>query len=207
MTVKNIAAIRRSIGFPQEDNNYSERFILQGGLVIEQPSVTGDAGNLIFCQNFEPNYDGGYISKAGFERVDGRRQPSAFFYQAYKVASIIPGNEANKPTVPGTPVTDGTTSKTFLGFETIGGQLYIVVSHVLKSFITVDWRPPGSPAATDTNTWAGGATISTGSGTFAILATGTVYVTSLDNQGLAGSYIKMARDFARATISAVGQSN
>lgn len=202
MPLKDLPSIRRRIGFPRQDNNFSERFILTGGLNIEEPSPGGDAGSLIFCQNFEPNFDGGYITKGGFEPIDGRRQPSAYYYQAYKVAAII-GAPANKPTTIFQVVNDGVNFKVFLGFETIGGQLYLVTSAVLPSLITADWRQPGAAAPADIAPFGAGATISTGGGAFATLGTGD-YITSIDNVGLAGRYISLARDYGRSLITPVG---
>lgn len=200
---KNLAKIRRAIGFPQQDNNSSERFILTGGLNIEEPSTNGDAGSLIFCQNFEPNHEGGYISKGGFEPVDGQRQPSAYYYQAYKVAAII-GPAANKPGATFQIINDGVNFKAFLGFETINGQLYIICTAVLPSFITADWRPPGSPTAVDVDVFNAGATLASASGNFAILSSSFDYIGSLDNTGLASRYILLARDYGRNLIKPVG---
>lgn len=203
MTTKNIATLRRQIGFPQEDNNFSERFIMQGGLNIETPIATGEAGSLIFCQNFEPNFMGGYTSKAGFEPVDGQRQPSAYFYQAYKVAAII-GPASAKPNTTFQIIDDGVNFKAFLGFETIAGQLYIIVSAVLASFVTADWRAPGAGAPVDLSPFGPGVTLHSTGGNFAILASGFDYITSLDNVGLAGRYISMSRDYGRSLIKPVG---
>lgn len=201
----NLAAKRRAAGYPQQDNNFSDRFILTGGLNTEQPSSTGDAGELIFCQNFEPNFEGGYISKGGFEPVDGQRQPSAYYYQAYKVAAII-GAPANKPNTL-TIVNDGVNFKAFLGFETINGQLYMIVSSVLASLITADWRAPGAGTAIDMNPFNPGSTIASPSGNFATLSAAFDYIASLDNTGLAARYISAARDYGRSLIKAVGGVN
>lgn len=206
MTTRSIVTNRQQIGFPQQDNNFSERFILSGGLNIDEPSSQGDAGSLIFCQNFEPNFNGGYITKGGFEPVDGHRQPSAFFYQAYKVASII-GPASNKPSSTFTIINDGVNFKAFLGFETINGQLYIIATSVLPSLITADYRAPGSPAAVDVVNFAAGATIASGAGNFAILSNSFDYITSLDNVGLAGHYIALSREYARSLIKPVGNTN
>jgi hypothetical protein len=201
----NLAAKRRAAGFPQQDNNFSDSVILQGGLNVEEPSAAGNPGNLIFCQNFEPNFEGGYVSKGGFEPVDGQRQPSAYFYQAYKIAAII-GAPANKPTAL-TIVNDGVNFKAFLGFETINGQLYMVVSSVLQSLITADWRAPGAGTAIDMNPFNAGATIASGAGNFAVLSNSFDYIGSLDNTGLVAHYVSMARDYGRSLIKAVGGVN
>jgi hypothetical protein len=206
MGVINIASTRRKIGFPQQDNNFSERFILSGGLNIEQPQSDGDAGSLIYCQNFEPNFAGGYITKGGFEPVDGQRQPSAFYYIAYKVSAII-GAAGAKPTSPFVIINDGIHFCAFLGFETIAGQLYIIATAVLPSFVTADWRAPGAGAPSDLAPFNPGATINSTIGPFAILANTFDYMQSLDNVGLAGQYISRSRDYARSLIKPVGGSS
>lgn len=201
---KNLAAIRRRIGFPQEDNNESERFILSGGLNVEEPIPTGDAGKLIYCVNFEPNYSGGYRTKPGHERVDGRRQPSAWSYQAIRIAAIT--SQVFKPTVPGTIVTGATTGATavFLAWKTVNGETLMIVGKVNPNLITADFKLSTDPAWTDNIEFIAGENIKNGANAFGVI--GTPAVTSIDDVDESTKYILKARQFASAAITAVGSA-
>jgi hypothetical protein len=198
-----IASKRRAIGFPQQDNNFSERFILAGGLNIEEPTPNGDAGKLIFCQNFEPNFDGGYRSKGGFEPVDGHRQPSAYYYQALKVDHFI-GTAGNKPNQKFVDVTGNTSGavQQFLAFETINGATYLILTRVLTSLITAQW----GGTLHDQVDFIPGETVHTSLGDFAVLSSDADMATTTPNIGLAGTYIAAARDFQRNRIKPIGNT-
>lgn len=88
---------RDAIGYPQQDNNITDKVLLQGGLNIEENPAAGDPGQLIYCSNYEPNYSGGYRSKAGTEPVAGIPQPSAYVYQFVQMTGV---NHANIPSGP-----------------------------------------------------------------------------------------------------------
>jgi len=53
-----------------------DRFPMQGGLDLSTPYVSRTPGTLLQSLNYECDTDGGYRVMGGYERYDGRRQPS-----------------------------------------------------------------------------------------------------------------------------------
>lgn len=209
---KSLTQFRAAIGYPQEDNNASERFALGGGLSIEQVAAIGDPAKLLFCKNYEPNYAGGYRSKGGCEPVDGHRQPSAFVYILYPVTITNPAN------VPGSiganvHMADGLrdVGPFFLGWETIGGQKYIVLTHTIRSLITSsydhnlvsgrDYREKFLDVVmfpVGTTLWTGPASIAQNFGTV------TGPAAFFGDVSRAALYIRLARKVARDLIQGIG---
>jgi hypothetical protein len=204
---------RDAIGYPQEDNNVAERFALQGGLSIEEVAALGDPGKLLACKNYEPNYSGGYRSKGGCEPVDGHRQPSAFVYQLIPVTIT---NGANVPTVVGQQINQryagiSEIGPFFLGWETINGQRYLVLTNVLKTLITSSYDAKSNSNAGDENyvdvvtNYDTGSVFYTGTaGSPLNFATATGKPTFLSDNGKATAYISSARKVARSLIQPVG---
>ena len=65
-------------------------FPLGGGLDVTTPAVTVLPGRLLTCENFEPDFEGGYRRSLGYERFDGGPPPHAQNFIAFEVAPWIP---------------------------------------------------------------------------------------------------------------------
>ncbi len=191
---------RKAIGFPQEDNNVADRFILTGGLNIEQPDSAGSPGSLIVCNNYEPVPDGGYRSKGGFEPVDGQVQPSAFVYQAVTVNVT---NAANLPAVGAKVQVAASKYVYFLGYETVGGVTYMVFTQCLSSLMTSFYTSPIAAADIDYRGAIPNPTTLTTFGVGAFGAT-TSAATFLADPTRSYAYIVQARAIIMARITPVG---
>lgn len=60
-----------------DSRTMTEFFAFKGGLDLVSPAIGIAAGSVIASQNYEPAIDGGYARTRGYERFDGRPQPSA----------------------------------------------------------------------------------------------------------------------------------
>ena len=204
---RSLTQFRAQIGFPQEDNNSSEKFALGGGLAIEEVAAIGDPAKLLFCKNYEPNYSGGYRSKGGAEPVDGHRQPSAFMYVLLPITRT---DTTNNPTQVGQQVNqvfDGATdvSPFFLGWETLNGIDYIVLTNVIKELITTSFDSQPDTYR-DVLQFPVGTALYTGSPLspqyFAITSGAATFIADPSKSRF---YISLARKIARSFIGPVGQ--
>jgi hypothetical protein len=205
---RTLSQFRAAIGYPQQDNNAAEKFALAGGLSIEQVAAIGDPAKLIFCKNYEPNYSGGYRSKGGCEPVDGHRQPSAMVYQLIPVtvtnAANFPltvGQKVNEPLL-GPPTEVG---PYFLGWETINGQKYIVLTNTIKQLITASYDE--SEQYFDVSNIASGTVLYTSIGhTQNNFGVSSAVPSFFADVSKAAFYIDLARKVARSFITPVGGS-
>ena len=188
---------RDRIGYPQQDTNAANKFGMEGGLDVEETTAGGVPGLLIYCNNYEPSFTGGYSSKAGLEPVDGRIQPSAFVYQAVQVTVT---NAANLPAV-GSFVGVGGVAVTvgFLGIENVGGVNYFIFTCLLSSLMTSYY--PGLTA--DTN-FRGGMTAGVALGGGSVFGTTATSAALLPDNARSYYYIAAARALMRTQIKAVG---
>src|SRR5262249_35416039 len=146
--------------------------------------------------------------------IDGHRQPSAFVYQLIPVTIT---NAANVPTAVGQQVNPAYNFSDigpyFLGWETIGGQRYIVLTNVLKQLITTSFDTKSSSFGTvgesylDVVSFASGTTLYTNTYTshrdFAVTTGAPTYLSDINK---AAYYISLARKVARLLIEPVGGS-
>ena len=58
------------------DSRREAQIVMEGGLDLETPSLTVRPGRMLACKNYEVNTLGGYTRIEGYERFDGRLQPS-----------------------------------------------------------------------------------------------------------------------------------
>lgn len=190
---KTLTQFRAQIGYPQNDNNQSEKFNLTGGMDIDETPALGDPGRLIFSSNYEPSFAGGYISKGGAEPVDGSRQPSAFVYYAVPVTITTPSKvpQAGGQLVTWTdPDTALGASAFFLGWEIVGGLRCIILSLVSQTLVTSDYSVAVSPFDSVLSI---GVVISTATGTFATVSGDPTYLTDV---GKIAQYITLSRFYA-----------
>ncbi len=206
---RTLSQFRAAIGYPQQDNNAAEKFALAGGLAIEEVAAIGDPAKLIFCKNYEPNYSGGYRSKGGCEPVDGHRQPSAMVYQLIPVTVT---NAANFPTTVGQQVNEPLSGPPieigpyFLGWETIGGQKYIVLTNTIKQLITSSYDD-GDEQYLDVTSFTTGSVLYTTIGFVQNnFATASGSPTYFGDASKSAFYIDLARQVARTLINPVGGS-
>lgn len=206
---KTLSQFRAEIGYPQQDNNSSEKFALGGGLSIEEVAAIGDPAKLLSCKNYEPNYAGGYRSKIGCEPFDGHRQPSAFLYTLLPISRT---NTANNPTQIGQQINQLNSGvfevgPYFLGWETVGTQDYIVLTNVVKSLITTSYQNPNIDVDNfqDVVKFPSGTVLYTGdrfAGNSFAVTTGAA--SFLSDRSKARYYISLARKVARSYIQPVG---
>lgn len=196
---KTLRDFRMAVGFPQEDNNLAEKFSLAGGLDTEETAALGDPGKLIFCNNYEPAYSGGYRSRGGTEPVDGQTQPSAFVYQAVLVTVT---NSANLPTVGLFCLVPGFSGKGvyYLGSENVNGTNYMIFTCLLQGLMTSYYG--GSAVDNDFRGTlsAGNQLVAQGFGNFGTV----VSATFLPDNAKSYSYITQARTLIRNRIKPVG---
>lgn len=60
-----------------QENRREAQILLRGGLDLETPALTVEPGRMLACKNHEVDTLGGYTRIEGYERYDGRPQPSA----------------------------------------------------------------------------------------------------------------------------------
>lgn len=122
-----------------------------GGWDIETPGLTIPPGPLRETENFEADINGGYTRIHGYERFDGRPQPSAQLYFS------IPATVTGSP-VFGDTITGATSGATAVVLQTGTDRFY--VGKVVGSFVAAETlNVGGSPVGTSTDVQsAGGAT-------------------------------------------------
>lgn len=189
---------RDAIGYPQEDRNASERYALTGGLNIENISAQGDPGSLLYCNNYEPNFQGGYISKGGFEPVDGLAQTSAWVYQAVQMNIT---NASRIPDIGGDVGTNTISVKHlfFLGTQNVGGITYYVFTLLLDSLFTAYYGSDDYKHGVLTN----GTSLNDGV-LGQVFGTVTSDAISFSDTSLSYSLIAKARDVVRGFCDPVG---
>lgn len=72
---------RISRGVPGQSIISRDYYAFQGGLNLVDPFLSIRPGQLLACMNYEVYWRGGYRRVNGFERFDGRAQPSKATYQ------------------------------------------------------------------------------------------------------------------------------
>lgn len=196
---RSLSQFRSQIGFSQ-DETFSEKFPLQGGLNTDSPDITSEPGNARELLNYEPSFDVGYKSKGGFEAWDGHPQPSAYLYQ-YLTVQL--GASYTLPAI-GTPLSNQTSLSTqwvldVLGVPAPNAIITIVTSQYIPTLVTAETtRLPPSPytlnfAIGDTLSTLGPATVGT------LLGFGGV---ASEPQNT--TYINAAQTAARNRITPIG---
>jgi hypothetical protein len=134
-------------GLPSVQVNY---FALKGGLNLVTPPLAIPDGMVRDSLNFEVDIDGGYRRVAGYERFDGRPQPSDAFY------SILPVTITGTVSA-GDTITGGTSSAT--GVVIYSDTDYLAITKLTGAFVTAETLlVTGNPQATTTGSAiAGGA--------------------------------------------------
>lgn len=190
---------RERIGYPQEDNNITEKFGLEGGLDVELTDAIGAPGALIYCNNYEASTSGGYQSKAGCEPVDGSPQVSAYVYQAVRVTITTPASSPATGQIVGTGGA-GANTVYYLGNETIGGVQYMIFTCLLQALMTQFFD---KTIATDGRLRG---TIANGTGLFngaVQFGTSAAAATFIADNSKSYYYITLARSTVRALVLAV----
>lgn len=126
---------RDRIGYPQQDNNITEKVTFAGGIDTEEAAAIGDMAKLLLTVNYEPNFSGGYRSKGGTEPVTGQPQPSAYVYQAVEYEIV----DSTLFPVVGAIAFDGGISggqMFYLGVAAEGDKNYLVFSYLSQDLET-----------------------------------------------------------------------
>ncbi len=120
----------------------TEYFPFVGGLNLTAPALNVKPGELLTCENYIPDVNGGYRLSGAYERFDGRAAPSSAVYQA--LACTL----TTTPVV-GDTVVIGAASGLFAG-AIEGGCILTGVTGVIpgNTSMTVLGSPVGTTSAT-----------------------------------------------------------
>lgn len=121
--------------------NDSDYFPFGGGLNLVDTPLAVRPGQLLACKNYEPGIRGGYTRLRGYERYDGRLEPSQAHYWilGYDAATAIPANNA--------VVTGATSSATGVVLNVVPVQ---AITHINRAL----WSSDPSNAAWTKNALA-----------------------------------------------------
>lgn len=103
-----------------------------GGFDQTTPSLALQPGALRDCMNFECSQSGGYARIGGYERVDGRAEPSDAVYQIVQFSSFVTVPAVDDEVVQG----DTGATGTIIVVNNSAGAYYIVVTGGSGSFNT-----------------------------------------------------------------------
>lgn len=113
--------------------NEQDYFAFEGGLNLVDTPLKMKPGQLLACQNYEPGIRGGYVRVDGYERYDGRTQPSQASYWIVRYTAEV------VTAAPGVTITGGTSGATgilLFNVETTPGATtgFYVLSRVTGTF-------------------------------------------------------------------------